>query len=111
MSDRYEEPEPMDWAEAMEAIASGDESRASKALVSLAYFWKNRAELEDLYVPLLSHSSSTIRGVAATCLGHVARIHGYIRKDLVVPALKRLIGDQEVSGRAEDALEDIDSFT
>jgi len=111
MSDRYEEPEPMAWDDAMAAIASGDEVRATKALVSLAYFWKSRVDLEDLYVPLLSHCNSTIRGLAATCLGHVARIHGHIRKDVVVPALKRLVADPEVGGIAEDALEDIRSFT
>jgi hypothetical protein len=110
MTRRYEKPIRMGWAEAMKAIESEDSAAGARAMVSLAYFWKSREQLEQLYVELLGHPKCAIRGVAATCLGHVARIHRRIDREFVVPALTRLKSDPEVGGCAEDALEDIETF-
>jgi hypothetical protein len=51
-----------------------------------------------------------VRRVAATCLGHLARIHGQLDLERVGPRLRDLRADPEVSGSAEDALDDIQRF-
>jgi uncharacterized protein (DUF2336 family) len=108
---RYREPVPISWEDAMRAIASGDGPRIANALVSLALHFPDRQRLEDLFVDLLKSPDPEVRGCAATCLGHVARIHRAIDAQRVVPALVRLAKDPEVGGRAEDALEDISRFS
>jgi hypothetical protein len=57
-----------------------------------------------------SHEDADIRGLAVTCLGHLARIHGYIDREKVIPVLKLLLNDSEIVGRVEDALSDIKMY-
>lgn len=49
-------------------------------------------------------------GLAATCLGHIARVHGRLDEDKVVVALRERLSDKEIVGRVVDALEDIEMF-
>ncbi|MGY2442962.1 hypothetical protein [Pseudomonas sp. 58(2021)] len=51
-----------------------------------------------------------IKGLAITCIGHVARIHSDIDRSLVVPILRSRLTDDTLSGRAQDALDDIDMY-
>lgn len=48
-----------------------------------------------------------VRAAAITSLGHLARIHHKVTKELVVPELETLTSDPQLGGIAEDALEDI----
>jgi hypothetical protein len=57
-----------------------------------------------------SGKNDDIRGLAITCIGHTARIHQEINKDLVIPILLDKLQDSALSGRAEDALGDIKMF-
>ena len=52
-----------------------------------------------------------ISGLAAICLGHLARIHGQFEKDKVIPILRSRLNDTAIAGRIEDALDDIKMFT
>jgi len=44
------------------------------------------------------------------CLGHVARIHGQLDVQKCVPAIRELLDDARTRGKAEDALEDIETY-
>ena len=45
--------------------------------------------MQELYLELLDHRDRPVRLLAATCLGHVARVHRRLDEDRVVPALQR----------------------
>lgn len=51
-----------------------------------------------------------VRGLGITCIGHVARMYGKIDKEKVMPVLERKLKDDSLSGRAQDALDDIETF-
>ena len=92
----YEEPTPIERTEAEVELASGDSDRISVALLR----------------PYLQHEQAWVRGVAAMCLGYVARLHGTLDLDVVIPAIRELLDDEtrETRGKAEDALDDIEIF-
>lgn len=58
----------------------------------------------------LSHSDLDIRGLAVTCLGHIARIHKQLDREHVKNILTQLLHDKVISARVEDALGDIEMF-
>ena len=65
---------------------------------------------EKCHELIYSDKSLNIKGLAITCLGHVARIHGTIDKNITIPLLIKLSKDQNLSGRVSDALDDIEQF-
>jgi len=107
---RYEKPEPIGRKEALDAIASGISELVSDAIIRLALNDPDGHWVEELALALMESEDPNARAVAATALGHVARIHRDITSSLVVPALKRLLRDPRTAGRAEDALSDIAVF-
>jgi hypothetical protein len=56
------------------------------------------------------HSEPAVRGLAATCLGHLARIHRQLDTATVIPRLNEMLTDPDVKGVAQDALDDISVF-
>jgi hypothetical protein len=107
---RYERPEPIGRREALDAIASGDSVRSCEAIIRLALNDPDGPWVEGVALGLIENDDSNVRAVAATALGHVARIHGQISSDRVIPALRRLMDNPQTLGRAEDALSDIAIF-
>jgi vesicle coat complex subunit len=65
---------------------------------------------QDQFVAMTSHRDPTVRSVAATCLGHIARIHGRLDLAKVIPILEALMRDPSTTGCAETALDDIKTF-
>ncbi len=59
---------------------------------------------------LLDNESPDVRGLAATCLGHIARIHRQLDKEKVLIALREHLDDSTISGQIADALDDVDMF-
>jgi hypothetical protein len=106
---RYEEPRAITWDDALHALASSDVAAAARALVSLALTYPDGAKLESLFVRTLQDPRSELRSCAATCLGHVARIHKSVGKEAVA-ALRALEHDPSVGGVVSDAIEDIEMF-
>ncbi|MEV6159777.1 hypothetical protein AB0L53_56520 [Nonomuraea sp. NPDC052129] len=107
---RYEEPRVGRREDLAAALTKGDVDGICRALVSLSFYDTDWKWVEGACLSLLSNSDAAIRQVAATCLGHVARIHGRIDKDVVIPALMAMLDDEQVVGAAENALEDISIF-
>ena len=91
-------------------IASGDEVCICDALVALAFYEANWRLAQDKRSELLSHGSPDVSGLAATCLGHIARIRHKLDKDKGLRALRGCLDDDAISGRVADALDDIELF-
>ncbi|MGP7996181.1 MAG: hypothetical protein ACLPKI_02410 [Streptosporangiaceae bacterium] len=107
---KYEAMHPISRDEAERMAASGDANDICRAIISLALFDDDWRWVQDWSLQLAVDERSQVRGCAATSLGHLARIHGVLDLDRVIPVLERLAEDHEAGGRAEDALGDIRKF-
>lgn len=106
----YEEPVPIDRATAEAEFASGDVGRTCRALVAVAFHEPDGAWVEGWCLRFLAHRKPDVRRLAATCLGHVARIHGRLADGRVMAALQAGLGDSEIAGEVEEALADIHQY-
>jgi hypothetical protein len=108
---KYEELQPISREEAQEELASGEQDRVCRAIIRLALYDPDPQWTQDRLVDWIEAASDPwSRGVAATGLGHVARLHGQIDRGRVIPLLERLRDDPEIGAKIEDALEDIEKF-
>lgn len=106
----YEEPTPIGRDHAARELASNDWERISMALLRLSLHDPDPSWLQQTVLPFLRHEHHWVRGTAAMCLGHIARIHGRVDTHIVVPAIRELLEDPATRGKAEDALDDIAMF-
>ncbi|MEU8328712.1 hypothetical protein [Micromonospora sp. NPDC048839] len=104
-------PPPSTPAEVHAAFDRGDLPAALDAMVGTALYgdgdWR---EAQELHLRLLEHEDHQVSALAATCLGHLARVYGQLDERRVVAALRRALALPQVGGTAEDALEDIRTF-
>jgi hypothetical protein len=107
---RYSEVTPIDREEAAEAFSSDDVDKICDALVRLTFHDRDWNWVQGVCLTFGRHPDPQVRGLAATCLGHLARIHGTLDVDSAVRLLEDLRRDPEVRGRAEDALDDIRQY-
>lgn len=109
---QYEEVQPMRRRDAEFALQSEDALTVNRALVSIALFEPDWRWVQAQCIRLSSHSEPDIRSVSATCLGHLARIHGMIDRHEVEAVLHRLMRDSALSvrGDASDALDEVQLF-
>jgi hypothetical protein len=98
-------------ADVRTALHRGDLPSALGAMVgSVLYGEGDWKELQELYLGLLEHEDRQVRALAATCLGHLARVYGQLDEDRVVPALRSRRSTPHVGGAVTTALEDIELF-
>ena len=79
----------------------------------LLYIGINETDAEwaqDVCISFSSHKDEDISGLAITCIGHSARINRATNKERVISFLKEKLNDPRLSGRAQDAIDDIDIF-
>jgi hypothetical protein len=107
---QYQETLPISYEEAKEILKSDDSTRINDALVRLTYHNSDWQWVQDQCLQLVNHSDPVVKGLAVSCLGHLARIHKTIDTAKVLPILNSLLNDPEVGGRAEDAIDDIEMF-
>lgn len=107
---KYQDFQPISKQDIEKAFASSDVKRICKALLSVALNDPDWKWAQNQCLDFLGNESSDVRGLAATCLGHIARIHGQLDKDKVIIALREHLDDNIISGKIEDALDDIDIF-
>ena len=92
-------------------LEGSDTGSATNALLSLTYGENDIDWIQDIILGCISDSMDRqVRELAVICLGHVARLYGSIRRDAVT-RLNDLMEDSELGGFAEDALDDIASFS
>jgi hypothetical protein len=108
---KYREPRRIDREEFGRIRTSGNSHAIYEALVGLAL---NESEdwrlVQNICLEHIADRDWTIRAIAATCLGHLARIHGELDLEIVVPELQALMRNSKTSSYASDALEDIEMF-
>jgi hypothetical protein len=107
---RYERIEPMSREDALERLKLPDGPAKARALLSLAFHDPDWRWVQNLCLDAMTNSDAGVRGTAALCLGHVARIHKQLDLDRVLPALQQLQDDPEIGWRVKDAIDDIDTF-
>src|SRR5688572_19938614 len=107
---RYDEIHPIPRAEAERLMSSPEADVVCRALVSAANFDQDWRWVQGWCVRRARDPRAQVRGCAVTCLGHLARIHGVLDLDTVMPLLEELVADPAIGGRAEDALGDIQMF-
>ena len=99
--------------EKAESILASDSSidQVKEALLGAALNEKNDWKwLQDLCIKYSKHSDKSVQGAAILCFGHIARVHGHLEKDVVLPIIHNAQKDKETSSRANDALDDINVF-
>ncbi|MGO1056610.1 hypothetical protein [Crossiella sp. CA198] len=103
--------DPEGWrADMISDIRSSDIGLATDALLGLTYNEPDRTWLEGVLLECVGPGNDEqIRALSVTCMGHVARLHRAISPKLI-EKLKELLGDPVLGGRAEDALDDVESF-
>lgn len=106
----YHEVGPITRTEALRELASDDPLRIARALVSVALHEPELGWAQQQCEKYASHPAADVRGVVATCLGHLARIHRRLDLTTATPLLQQLAQDPDVAGRVEDALDDIRLF-
>ncbi|MDO3685791.1 hypothetical protein [Micromonospora sp. C28ISP2-4] len=67
-------------------------------------------EAQELYLELLDHDDHQVQALAATCLGHLARVYRRLDERPVIAALRRARTRPHVRGNATNALDDIEVF-
>jgi hypothetical protein len=107
---QYQETLPISIEEAKEKLESNDSTCINDALIRLTYHDSDWQWVQDQCLQLIHHSDPAVRGLAVSCLGHLARIHKTIDTAKVLPVLNSLLDNPELGGRAEDAIDDIEMF-
>ncbi|WP_165497004.1 hypothetical protein [Phytopseudomonas dryadis] len=106
----YREPQYLDRQSAENAFTSKDAKVICDALISVALYNSDWKWVQDKCLEFLDAENPEIRGLAATCFGHIARIHRRLDKEVVISALHEHLQDDAISGQVSDALDDIDMF-
>ena len=95
---RYHDVEEMSREQLSVEFSSDDDDRVAVAPVSAAYYEGDWHWVQEQCLELLKGDRSDLRRVAATCFGHLARIHGTIDGNRVVPVLQALKQDPQAAG-------------
>jgi hypothetical protein len=101
---------PMSREAATKAFVSGDKERICHALVSVAFHESDWRWAQERFLEFLQKDDASVSGLAATCLGHLARIHRVLDKERVISVLQQKKACGAISGAVEDALDDIEMF-
>lgn len=109
---KYETVEPISKDQAELLLASAERETVCRTLVSVAMFEHDRHWAQTQCLQFASHKDSFVRGVAATCLSHLARIHKAIDEDEVMPVVRQLLRDRDPQTRAiaEDTISDFSIY-
>nr|WP_193599512.1 hypothetical protein [Micromonospora purpureochromogenes] len=107
----FHKPPSSTPAEVHAALDRGDLSAALEAMVGTALYgegdWR---ELQELHLQLLGHEDHQVSALAATCLGHLARVYRQLDERRVVAALREARSLPHITGTADNALDDIRLF-
>ncbi len=92
-------------------LKSTDSNVVIDALMYLCFNINDPDWIQDKCVDAIENGmNEDIRGLGITCIGHVARMYAKVDKEKVIPVLESKLKEDSLSGRAQDALDDIDTF-
>ncbi|CAQ69531.1 hypothetical protein [Cupriavidus taiwanensis] len=112
MTMRYQEPARIPNAEIDHVLASGNPEAIADACLSIAYYeddweWAFK-RLKSVAFDL--NRPDSLRSLAVTCVGHLARRIHDLDVAMAEEFLLSLGGDQAVASAASDALDDLRIF-
>jgi len=96
--------------EIQKALSSDNEDLVKRKLLYITFHWDNWRWVQNHCINLLDNTNVNIRALAATCLGHLARIHKTIDKQKILEVFKNKQNDLEIKGQISDAIDDIKMF-
>jgi len=109
---KYQNPVPTTKSEIGRVVSSGDESAIAEICVNIAYFeddWEwALGWLRDMAID--HNRSVSLRCVAATCIGHLARINKATDAEMAKNILLVLSADNSIKAAVSDALDDLHIF-
>jgi hypothetical protein len=106
----YESMDPISIRQAEQWLASGDPGKMLRALLRLSLHGPDFAYAERKALEYSEHPDVWVRRNVATALSHVSRVHGSIDLDAVMMTLVKMLDDPEVSGWADDALDEVEMY-
>jgi len=92
-----------------EQLLSDDIETIFDVLIWITYYHSDWRWVQDWCLKFLEHPNPEVRGLAASCVADLARLHTALDTEKVIPRLQQLLNDPEVQERAEDALRDINT--
>lgn len=104
---RYRALDPISRHDAEEALSSPSSATVCYALARVVHHDPDWRWLQDKCIQLTSHPDIDVVGLAITSFGDIARIHGNLDLQTVLPLLDKLHHNAELAGRVEDAWDDI----
>jgi hypothetical protein len=107
---QFKNIEPMSRESIQIALQSNDAELTCNALLAAVYFDPDWQWAQELCLQHLEDKDINVCALAATCLGHIARIHRRIDKSRVLGAIEAKMVDEKIKGILEDVVDDINSF-
>jgi hypothetical protein len=107
---RLQYPRRITKEEAEKAFLSKNINVICDALLSAIFYINDWKWCQEHCFEFLENQDPEISGLAATCIGHIARIHKNLAKQKAVEKLKNHLSSQTISGQVQDALDDIEIF-
>jgi len=104
---RYALPTNASREEALAKLRSGSADEIREGLVAIALGDDDWEWAQAQCMPFLKHAQWSIRAVAATCMGHIARVHGRLDVERARAELNALREDPLTADYATDAIDDI----
>ncbi len=106
----YVEPTAIGKEEFTKTIESESIELKCDAIVRAVHSISDYDWLVSEFSKLINDSDREIRGVTVTCIGHLARLCEQSDKQQLLQIVEPLLSDSEISGRVEDAIDDINTF-
>lgn len=107
---KFNNPEPKTREELEHNFNSNDVQLITESLVALALYEKDWRWAQNVCLAFLDNDNPDISGLAATSLGHIARVNRKLDKEKLKFALAKKINDPLIGGRVQDALDDIEIY-
>ena len=107
---KYEKITPISRSEAQLIFDQGAPEEIALTLVRLAYHDPDWMWVQDICISLSTHHDKWVRQSCVIGFSHLARIHGKLDKEKVMPVLHRLLHDPEVKEEVEVTLDDLEIF-
>jgi len=109
---QYEDVPAMTKAEVLDGLARADVEGLQTIALSAALRIADWRWAQGVCLQLTRHSEPVIRGNAILGLGHLARIHRCLDRELVEPAIRSALidSDEHVRSQADSAADDIATF-
>ncbi|MGF6168656.1 MULTISPECIES: hypothetical protein [Pseudomonas] len=111
MSLTYQDPS-IDHDESIRLLASGAQENVIRALISIGLNEPDGNWAQQICFQHLSSETEAIAASAITALGHIARRHGRLDTETILPELENLKRRMpSLQGVIEDTIDDIEMFT